>query len=409
VAPYFALVAFAAFIFGTVDLLAGGDIPARVVGGLFLAGSLILCAGVWALAIARHGQRYAVAFVAAVTAIALSGYVLLATLTAPDARDTGLIAGFATLLGALGSAAILWRRGGLAVRDLVTKSGGRAPRTLLSFVFGGTLIGLGQFWYTDVYRPESAVPTVKATVAMKEKARSGGMVAVEVSVDVENGGPRALNVLGSLYQVALVEPEPNRHGADTDVRREARILRSVAYDEPSHRFARVGPGRVVESGTPVPYAYALEPGEEYSRRFVVYIPEAGRLRVLRTTLYFVVSRRKFRGLEVKPAEVADRGRAVYRVASLGEGSALELITRKRRHLHVIERRTATRPRIGRKAVPTPECFLYPALTAYIDHDERVVPPPGGECGPDAAELADHQGLASTHSTTEVVVKPGARD
>ena len=106
----------------------------------------------------------------------------------------------AALIGSLVSAGLLWNR--QRRRGHEFKFG--EFKLLGSAVSLGAVVGVLQFWYTNVYLPGSAEPSLSitptiGTVSLRATTRSGPRLLVSARVDLDNTSGSRLEVVGAEY------------------------------------------------------------------------------------------------------------------------------------------------------------------------------------------------------------------
>jgi hypothetical protein len=374
-----------ALVVGLHDVLTVPTLGARLVSlGLLLAGAFAVVGGL-GLYVTSWAPRYAVALLAgAVMFVAVIG-LLAAALVNGDVEWWWMVWGYVAFF-VFAACVLLWRRGGLAVADLMRTS----VKVTGSLVAAGVVVGLLQFVYSSVYVPTVASPAVNADVRLEPGPMVRGLRTVDVVLRMKNVSSQAVNLLGGTYALDGSRVRPSQRPSGGEIGRLARweseLRAGVPIESAAERvaWARLDRGPVVEAGV------FLEPDEEMERRFVAHVPR--RVEVLTARVSLALARRRFRGFETPTVSVrsTEGGAVADYVGEIDDPSLLHKLIRTPRYVHMAHALDGTVPsRCG------------PALmVAYID-DKPVTNLTEAGCSDFERRKAEHYGVVFSGAGTEV--------
>lgn len=391
-------------ILGSMGVLMGGHdallLPTLLprLGGLLLClAGLAVAVGGGSLFLVGWPGRYVLAFVGAVVGAASLLMLVVAALVNGDPSAWTLIA-FYMLIICLACCFALARRGWTVVSSWLLDNG---PKILGSVAAGGVLALVGQLLYSSVYVPSAATPgvSVRASLALARPIGKNRM-ALDATIALKNFTKNEVNVLGGYYAVRLsrlLRSQPPPENRRVSQKQAIRWAETLQARQPVRGYATRQAQVVAERGLVAAPGTFLAPGEEIRRTFVVAIPR--RRSIASLVVELAVARRRF---EVPVPDApsisqADHTRVTTETAGIEDLSWVHKVTRSARYIHTVS---------AFEISALPHCPGV-SLVAWIDGQESVNP--AGVCatvqGRIVRRLADHYGVISTGTSTEIVVRP----
>lgn len=246
---------------GLVDALSATLIEYRLIGVLLFAVGGILIAGSAGLFVGGARGR-ALALVASAAAPLVGLNLLLAQLGA-RVYDARLGLWLLILVAPAWAIVALWQSG---VRTTL-------PRQVVGVISAGLLVSVIQFWYTAQYVPSSIAPSLTITLDLSKVGENHDQTAVAATVTVKNASATRVRVLGSMYRISGIRKCFTRE--ISDARGFATELAKAWADDRS--ASRIAQDRVVDvlaadKFVLLPEGGWFDPGQEATRRFMVWVP-----------------------------------------------------------------------------------------------------------------------------------------
>jgi hypothetical protein len=390
IAHFLGLLAIASAWVGIHDFFLWGDLSVSLTGLTLLAAGIVM--GVGSLALFRPWRiRYVLAFLGSLTAAFVMLALVLTNFTNGGPGEVAALAAVG-LAGAVASAGSLWRVGGLAVAKLFARG---LPATLTSVIGVGTVVGFGQFWYQNVYRPSVHQPVVNLSADLSAgETRSLGRRVIYGTVTLTNPTEREITILASHY--ALL-------GARVRERTKGRpdFKKTIAErDRPLGTNLRVTDKKVLRSGEVLGTGSFLGPDETIRKRVAVAVPKGLDLATL--DAFLVMARERLSPRRLTPiAAVRDlEKRAIYQGVDIDEESLWRQLTRGDRFLYTME--TVGNGDVGYF------CQGFPQVQAYIDGADRYPEALADDkCTEHSKRLAEYYRITSTNANTELLLPPPA--
>jgi hypothetical protein len=290
VAVFLGLTGAFGFIVGGHDVGLPDEPFSVTIGGAFvlLAGLLALTASIPLALVAR--RRWPMrdwigrAAMSACLAVAMvAAFFVVAEVSSFDTN--GVIIAVAALVFAGGVAGLAF----LLVATRVTL--GKVGTTLIGVL--GTAFGVFQFWFAQQYVPTRQPAALEATATLEPAGiASNGLRAFRATLVLENVGKTKVIALAGAYHVSG-STIPRRE-VDPSPKNVLEPFLSTSVNPYATRFSRhAGLGEapeIVQAGRLFAENRYFEPGEQVTRRFIVYTPACGSHTMLRLRAHAVVAK-----------------------------------------------------------------------------------------------------------------------
>jgi hypothetical protein len=191
VAALLGIMGVGAVVLGGHDTFAGGDVPVRLVGTIVLVAGIFFVVAAAAL-LADWREDRLLASMACVWGFLLAILILLSQLT--NGEPSGTLAIWVAVMVLCATSFLMVRRSASATdRQRFIKALPAAG----SVVSVGVLISLAQFYYTTIYLPASAPPSLNVTIKLEPAGRQGDRMVLHGEVTVTNISNTRATVLTS--------------------------------------------------------------------------------------------------------------------------------------------------------------------------------------------------------------------
>ena len=191
VAALLGIMGVGAVVLGGHDTFAGGDVPVRLVGTIVLVAGIFFVVAAAAL-LADWREDRLLASMACVWGFLLATLILLSQLT--NGEPSGTLAIWVAAMVLCATSFLMVRRSASAAdRQRFIKALPAAG----SVVSVGVLISLAQFYYTTIYLPASAPPSLNVTIKLEPAGRQGDRMVLHGEVTVTNISNTRATVLTS--------------------------------------------------------------------------------------------------------------------------------------------------------------------------------------------------------------------
>jgi hypothetical protein len=400
VAVILAAVGCFALVIGGHDVFVARGLGSRLFGALLAVAGLIMliaAAGVFRGA----GWHVALSLVGSFAALLVGLALLLAQL---DAGEQGpwlfvwvavIVASAAALVMSLGPGA---------------PQVSSAVRRVQIVAVAGIALGVAQFVFTTVYGPAPAGPHLEVTSALERVGQRHGLDAVRARITLKNSGQRSIVVVDGVYRVVggrlALAP-------DTEATFREKLALAVTDPLPGFFYADVSRDvtaeshkpRLVQAGQVINRGFWFEPGESWTREFVLYVPH-GAYDLLSLSALLTVGEHRYLDLDQEPtSEPSGRYTRIYNGRkyvlmnfrwSIPETSWVRSIIRGKKVLW-------SRWKL---AGPKDEEITLPFNVAYVDKEGAEFDPWLGAPFPDRiTRLSDQYGVISTLSHAELSLFP----
>lgn len=347
------LLGIAAATIGVHDALAATEISVRVVGSLLLGGGIVMLAGAVGLW-QRKPVGLSLAMIAALVGVVI-GIMAFLTQVANDEPDQRLIA-WAFIIVASGTTARCIHRLTPA-EERARGIWSRLP-ILKSAISIGVLFSIAQFWYSQIYVPTTAPPSLTVEANIDKVTPRGSHLVIEGAVTIRNTSNTAVQVLasaldvtGELYVPGDVTAEDFADRvSDADLGKVTVAERHIGLD---------GESTSVSRGRLVPETTWLEAAETTTVPILTWVPKR-RYHALRISAEMTVGRRNALGqlgdqVDLGPHPIPVDGGVVF-LTRLPEAGWLRRLTRGARYLRVKYSRD---PEEETALIPFPEVSFAP--------------------------------------------------
>jgi uncharacterized membrane protein HdeD (DUF308 family) len=306
----------AAGVVGVHDALLGDNISARLVGTLVALAGVILITG--AVGVLHNSQRgRSLGSVACLVGAALG--VMLGVSQLVNDRPSAMLALWIAIVVGMGIGAVVLRH------DL--PSAWRELPILKSVVTVGVLTSLAQFWYSSIYVPASAPPSLTLAVSLQPVDTAAKRVTLRGSATIKNTSGTRVNTISSfvlVYDSAIDQ----RDRRSTDF---SQALHDAAGGgPPAEAFSQDAGAEIIHLSQLVPEATYFETGETVTVPFTVYVPPR-RFHVVTAEVYIFFARASLR-LDTGDARTAIRGATIARSTPISTGGWIRELTRGERYL-----------------------------------------------------------------------------
>lgn len=327
----FALLALFACWVGVHDVLFAAEVPVRVSASLLIGAGVLLVIAV--AAILRWSRRayelgILACFVGSMICLLMAGAQVLAT------NLNWLLAGWAALLvGCLFGvvylrSAVPQQRRRLSVRQFPV---------LAPLISAGTLVSVGQFWYSAVYVPASAPPSLSLSVQLRKVGERtdtrGDRMLLAGAVTIKNTSGARVNTVSSVYRSLGIRFSPRTATASeltADLRRTVENLPSpTSPGFVARPFASEANPTVVQQGRLLPDGTYFEAGETESIPIAVLAPPS-RFDVITLDVEIGVAREALHLADASSSRSSPQDEPPATVTAISDGSWLRSITRGQR-------------------------------------------------------------------------------
>jgi hypothetical protein len=318
-AAWLGFLGLAATIVGGHDAVAGLEIGVRLIGTLVLAAGLVLVVAAVGLLTNRPYGR-SLAMVGALLGVALGVMTTLSQVVndEPDSR----LSMWATIIALSALAAVV-----IYAQTPQDERGGsiwsRLP-ILKSVVSVGILFSVGQFWYSSIYLPGSAPPSLTMELRLEPAGRRDGRVALNGTATIKNTSGTKISTLASVMQVwgwDVAAASLDEATFMDAIRASANPRQLILAD----RYAQAGQPRLVHQQRLLADGAYFEPGETSTVPIVTWVPE-NRFRVVQMSVGLAVARGRTLPVEVSP-EVSSGKDSVVTLTRVPEAGWLRSLTR----------------------------------------------------------------------------------
>lgn len=323
---WLAILGIASTSIGLHDALDAREIGVRLVGALLLLAGVAMLSGAVGL-LRRMPVGLSLAMIAALLGVAV-GIMIFLTQVANDEPD-GRLVGWAFIIVASGATALYVRA--MTPSEDRAKIWSRLP-ILKSAVSVGVLVSVAQFWYSQLYLPTRAPPSLTLETKVHKVTPRAKHIVIEGSAVIRNTSDTTVDVLASTLDIRgarikldRVEPEVFTDRAiDADLGGGVTAERHISQDP--HMV--VSHGRLVNEGT------YFEAGETITVPVLTWVPKS-RYNTLCLEAVIDVARGKALGLgDAKTIRSEVTADGVFRIIRLPEASWLQSLTRGDRYLRV---------------------------------------------------------------------------
>lgn len=326
---WLALLGIAAATIGVHDAVAATEISVRVVGSLLLGGGIVMLAGAVGLW-QRKPVGLSLAMIAALVGVVI-GIMAFLTQVANDEPDRRLVA-WTLIIVASGTAALCIRR--LTPPEERARGIWSRLPILKSAISIGVLFSIAQFWYSQIYVPTTAPPSLTLETSIDKITPRGSHLVIEGAVTIRNTSNTAVQVLASAFTVVGERYAPGDATAedfadyvsDADLGKIAVVDRHIGLEEST----------LVSRGRLEPVEW-FEAAETITVPILTWVPKR-RYNALRISAGMTVGRRNALGrledqVDLGPFPMPVDGGVVF-LTRLPEAGWLRRLTRGARYLRV---------------------------------------------------------------------------
>ncbi|MGH2840760.1 MAG: hypothetical protein ACRDKY_08050 [Solirubrobacteraceae bacterium] len=334
---WLAILGLAALVVGGHDAVVGTEINVRLVGSLLFGVGVMLLTGAVGL-LHRRPVGLSLAMIAALLGVAV-GVMTTLTQIVNDEPDERLIAWIAIVVVSAASAIYIRRL--TPPQERMKSIWSRLP-ILKSAISIGLVFSILQFWYSQIYVPTTAPPSLTLEAKIDKITPRGDQLVVQGSVVARNTSDTKVQVLASTLDLTGLRLAPVRLTHDEFVHDVGLVDRQRLGSADRHIEERadrivvshaqlVDPPPGSEAGT---QPKALEPGETITVPLLTWVPR-GTYNGLELKAWITVGRGKALGLdEAKTAKPASTETGVLYLTRLPEAGWLRRLTRGDRYLRV---------------------------------------------------------------------------
>lgn len=254
-----------ALVVGVHDALFGRHLPPRILGTMLVAAGMVFAVGAAGL-VSEWRQHRLPALLAGLWGVVLGVLFTAAQLASGDFGPT--IAIWVVLaIGSTALVAVVWSWTSADER----KGFRRALPILSSVVSVGVIVSVVQFWYSAIYLPAAAPPSLTLDVHLARAGQKHGRIALRGTVTLHNTSGSRVNALTSVVRIVgasgrrgFYGPRSADDGAIPVTSFDGPPVEQLEWNDPTEELLSVA--RLVPDGT------YFQPDETITVPLTVFVP-----------------------------------------------------------------------------------------------------------------------------------------